>query len=84
MSLGNVRSEKVKRAARELLRRYPDKFTTDFEENKKVIASLAKIPSKKLRNNVVGYITRLVVRSQSEKTSQKESMLTARKLASKG
>jgi len=75
MPLGNVRSEKVKRAARELLRRYPDKFTTDFEENKKMIASLAKIPSTKLKNNVVGYITRLVVRSQSqsEKTSQKES-----------
>jgi len=72
MSLGN---EKVKRAARELLRSYPDKFTTDFEENKKVIASLAKIPSTQLRNNVVGYITRLVVRSQSQsgKTSQKES-----------
>ena len=73
MSLGNVRSEKVKRAARELLRRYPDKFTSDFEENKKVIASVASIPSAKLKNNVVGYITHLVVRSQSEKTSQKES-----------
>jgi len=77
MPLGNVRSEKVKKAARELLRRYPDKFTTDFEENKKAIASLAKIPSTKLRNNVVGYITCLVVRfqSQSEKTSQKESIV---------
>lgn len=73
MSLGNVRSEKVKRAACELLRRYPDKFTTDFEENKKVMASLAKIPSIKLRNTIAGYITRLVVRSQLKKTSQKES-----------
>jgi small subunit ribosomal protein S17e len=73
MSLGNVRSEKVKNVAHELLRRYPDKFTTDFEENKKAIASLAKIPSTNLRNNVVGYITRLVVQSQSKKTSQKES-----------
>jgi len=73
MSLGRVRSEKVKKIARELLKRYPDKFTADFEENKKVMASLAKIPSTKLKNTIAGYITRLVVRSQSEKTSRKES-----------
>jgi len=71
--LGNVRSEKIKRIARELLRRYPDKFTADFEENKKIISSLAKIPSSRLKNNIVGYITRLVVLSQSKKTSEKES-----------
>jgi len=73
MILGNVRSEKVKRLAHELLKRYPDKFTSDFEENKKMIESLAIIPSTRLRNNIVGYITRLVVLSKSEKTSQLES-----------
>jgi len=56
--LRNIRSEKVKKIARELLKKYPDKFTADFEENKKVIASLAKIPVTKLRNNIAGYITR--------------------------
>jgi len=67
--------EKVKRAARELLRRYPDKFTTDFEENKKVIASLAKIPTTKLKNNIAGHIKRLASQShpQSEEKSQTES-----------
>jgi len=73
MILGNVRSEKVKRLAHELLKRYPNKFTSDFEENKKMIKSLAIIPSTKLRNNIVGYITRLVVLSKSGKTSQSES-----------
>jgi len=55
----------VKRAARELLRRYPDKFTTDFEENKKILDSIAVIPSPKLKNRIAGYITRLVTLSQS-------------------
>jgi len=73
MSLGKIRSEKVRKLARELLKKYPDKFTTDFEENKKVMASLAEIPSTKLKNTIAGYITRLVVGSQSEKTSRKES-----------
>lgn len=62
--MGNVRSEKVKRAARELIRKYPDKFTSDFEENKKILSSIAFIPSIRLRNSIAGYITRLVTLSQ--------------------
>ena len=73
--MGNVRSEKVKKTARELLKKHPDKFTADFEENKKVLASLARIPSKKLRNTIAGYVTTLVVSSQFQlgKTAQKEN-----------
>ncbi len=73
--MGNVRSEKVKKTARELVKRHPDKFTADFEENKKVVASLARIPSKKLKNTIAGYVTTLVVSSQSqlEKKMKKES-----------
>ncbi len=70
--MGAVRSEKVKKVARELFRRYPDKFTTNFEENKKFIESLMNVPSKRLRNTIVGYVTRLATLSQSEKTPQGE------------
>ncbi len=64
MRLGNVRPEKVKRIARELVRRFPDKFTADFEENKKILSSIAYIPSTRLRNSIAGYITRLISISQ--------------------
>lgn len=64
--LGKVRPERVKRIARELLRLYPDKFTTSFEENKKIVESLAKIPSARLRNRIVGYITSQVAFMQSQ------------------
>jgi len=60
MRLGNVRPERVKRIARELLAKYPDKFTANFEENKKVLSNIAHIPSSRLRNSIAGYITRLV------------------------
>ncbi len=56
---GKVRTELVKRIARELVERFPDKFTTDFETNKKLVESLTNISSTKLRNRVAGYITRL-------------------------
>ena len=69
-NLGNVRPEKVKRIARELVQKYADKFTTDFEENKRIIESIARIPSTKLRNRIVGYITRLMVITHSAKQSQ--------------
>ena len=57
--MGKVRTEQVKRIARELLERYESKFTTEFETNKKLVDALTNISSKKLRNRVAGYTTRL-------------------------
>ena len=54
-----MRTEQVKRIARELLDRYPDKFTTDFEKNKKLVDALTNISSTKLRNRIAGYTARL-------------------------
>jgi len=56
---GKVRIELETRIARELVERFPDKFTTDFETNKKLVESLTNISSKKLRNRIAGYITQL-------------------------
>ena len=36
-----------------------DKFTTDFDQNKKITSQYADIISNKLRNIVAGYMTRL-------------------------
>jgi len=76
MRLGNVRPEKVKRIARELIRKYPDKFTANFEENKKILSSIALIPSTRLRNSIAGYITRLVSISQMEAPGEPESQIS--------
>ncbi len=57
--MGKVRIEIVKRTARDLLERYPDRFTTDFEANKKVVAEVISLNAKRLRNRVAGYTTRL-------------------------
>ncbi len=50
----------MKNLARELMNRFPDRFTADFEANKKVVKDLISTPSSKLRNLVAGYITHLV------------------------
>ena len=70
--MGKVRTERVKRVARELVKRYPDKFTTNFEDNKKLVKSLAKISSTKLTNRIAGYITRLLAAAQPTETEEEE------------
>jgi len=49
-----------------LLAKYPDRFKDNFEENKKLIAEVAEVHSKKLRNVIAGYLTRLVKVQKSE------------------
>ena len=71
--LGKVRPERIKRIARELLSLYPDKFTKDFEYNKRVLEKIADIPSRKLRNRVAGYITSVISsRLAAEKAAESE------------
>ena len=70
--MGKVRTEHVKRMARELVERFPDKFTTDFGNNKKLVKSLTNISSTKLRNRVAGYATRLVTIAQGAEIPESE------------
>jgi small subunit ribosomal protein S17e len=59
--LGKVRTDTVKRISRELLRRFPDRFTGEFESDKQAVNDLVITPSKRLRNRIAGYITRLKI-----------------------
>jgi len=57
--MGTVRTEQVKRIARELLDKYPNKFSADFEKNKLLVNEYTNISSTKVRNKVAGYTARL-------------------------
>ena len=58
--MGRIKTTLIKRTALELFNNHKNKFKKDFEENKKIVEELASIESKKLRNVIAGYITRLV------------------------
>jgi small subunit ribosomal protein S17e len=75
--MGKIRTKLVKRVARELLSRYPELFKRDFEYNKKVVAKLAVIPSKKLRNQIAGYITHLLAVEERRRTKAKTTEETS-------
>ena len=68
--MGKVRTEHIKRIARELVERFPDRFTTDFETNKKALEMVAEIQTHKLRNKIAGYITRLMTMMNSGKSEE--------------
>lgn len=39
------------------MKEYGDRFTTDFDENKKIIDQVVDVTSKKIRNKLAGYMT---------------------------
>jgi len=59
LNMGRIKTTFIKRKTKELLKMHGDKFTTDFERNKKLTDSYTILTSKKLRNVIAGYMTRL-------------------------
>ena len=59
--MGKVRTDTVKRVSREVLRRFPERFTGDWESDKQAVSELVTTQSKRLRNRIAGYVTRLKV-----------------------
>ena len=55
--------------ANELLERYPDKFTSDFNENKETIKNFAIVRSTELRNKIAGYITKTINRNLAQQNA---------------
>ncbi len=58
--MGKVRPSLVKRTARALLDLYPGEVGEDFEQNKELVNQYVYLKSKKLRNQIAGYLTHLV------------------------
>ena len=59
--MGRVRTEMVKKIARELLQANPQRFSTGYEENKKAVNELVNAKTKRVRNRIAGYVTRLKI-----------------------
>ena len=58
--MGNIRTTFVKRISKELIETHPGVFTTECDENKKLVAEYSTVSTKHLRNKIAGYVTRLV------------------------
>ena len=68
--MGKGKTEQIKRIAKELIARFPDKFSSNFEDNKRVVSALTQGATTKARNQIAGYITRVVSLSQAGTSSE--------------
>lgn len=68
--MGNVRPEHIKRIARELIDRFPSKFSGDFEDNKQAVSMLTQGVTPKVRNRVAGYITHIFAGTQTPSSNE--------------
>ena len=64
--MGRIKTKQVKAFTQELFDLHRDKFTDDYEKNKKIIGDYASIHSQKLNNIIAGYVTKLVKLSKRE------------------
>lgn len=58
--MGKVRTILIKNISKELISKYPNVFTTDFEKNKKLLDKYLEVDSKLLRNKISGYVVDLL------------------------
>ena len=56
--MGRIRPTYIKRVSIELVNKYPEVFSDDFENNKAMVNSLTDVSSVTMRNRIAGYITR--------------------------
>jgi small subunit ribosomal protein S17e len=69
--LGKVKTDQVKRSGKELMKRFPAKFNTSFDENKRSVDALTEGTTTRVRNQIAGYITR--TRALAQVNSEYES-----------
>jgi small subunit ribosomal protein S17e len=68
--LGKVKTEQIKRTGKELMARFPDKFSSNFDDNKHAVSALTQGATTRVRNQIAGYITRVLTLAQAESPSE--------------
>jgi small subunit ribosomal protein S17e len=58
--MGRIKTAFVKRISDQLIKKFKERFSDNFEENKKVVNEIVDYPSKKVKNQIAGYITRKI------------------------
>jgi small subunit ribosomal protein S17e len=57
--MGRIKTQLIKTATFQLMQEHGQHFSKDFEKNKQLVEQFAEVPSKKIRNIIAGYITRI-------------------------
>lgn len=58
--MGRIKTKLIKRVSLRLIKDHEADLKKEFNENKKLLSKFVDIPSKKVRNVIAGYVTRLL------------------------
>ncbi|MBS3102104.1 30S ribosomal protein S17e [Candidatus Woesearchaeota archaeon] len=58
--MGRVKTQLAKRVSRQLVKQHRSEFKDNFNDNKALISQFTNVKSKKIRNVIAGYVTRIV------------------------
>ncbi len=67
----------VRNLSLDLIQKHKEEFTSDFEQNKKVIEKYISFRSKSLRNMIAGYITGYINKNAEVAESEEKEDQTA-------
>jgi small subunit ribosomal protein S17e len=65
--MGQVKTLYVKHLAKALVEKYPGRFTDEFDKNKEELDKLVTLESKRMRNEVAGYIIDVIKKMNKPK-----------------
>ena len=74
VSMGNIRTKLVKRIAKQIVIDFQDQVSLDFEENKHLVQRVTNVTSNKMRNEIAGYVTRIVRKIKDAKIQTLETL----------
>merc|ERR1712110_1099848 len=63
-NMGRVRTKTVKKASRRIIEKYYTRLGLDFYINARIVKQVAIIPTKRLQNQIAGFITHTMKRIQ--------------------
>lgn len=52
--------DRIRRISTQLIERYPNAFSADFDKNKETLTKLTVVQSKMVRNQVAGHISKML------------------------
>ncbi|HOP08752.1 MAG TPA: 30S ribosomal protein S17e [Candidatus Methanofastidiosa archaeon] len=67
--MGRIRPRFIKRVASEILVKYTDELSIDYDKNRDFLEDVLEVPSQTVKNRIVGYVTTLKKQEERAKLS---------------
>jgi len=82
--MGRIRDNNIKKLAREVVEKYPEQVSLNFDDNKKLLRKKYDIYGKTTRNRIAGYIIRVLKTKDNTYEHIKKDIMAKRQKRRKG